>query len=419
MVISQEFKVMMYLLKCAEMDEEVFAEDIVSLKKIYELAKAQGVWSYVFLSVKKLYDTGKVNIASEVWKGLNAQIVAAVTRCSTRKEILRIIISELEEKNIKIILLKGDSLADLYRHPDYRLSGDIDLFIREKDEAVIFDTFEKYGFKVDKRMNKEHHSECRHPTAGTVELHVALYDDYCEEIWFEGKTQLCEEYSQIITNDGYKYDVLGLNDNFIYVTMHMIKHFLSGGAGLRQIMDVLLFIRRYKAEIDFERYKKLMTELSFDSFMDCIMEIGVKYLGFQRDELFYINDIPSQENIEGILADLEKCGIFGHNDIALREFKMVYLEKKYKSFSGGTLDEYMRGRLNLRQKIRLLFLPCKDMKKKYLYLERLPFLLPLAWIHRIFGFVFAVEKKVPHEHSEKKETMFGNRIELFENLNIL
>ena len=410
---------MMYLLKCTMTDEEPVINESVSLKKIYELSKQQGIWPLVFLTVKKLYDDKKINMSPELMQNLQTQIVASVTKNAARKEILKIIISELEQDNVKMILLKGDSLADLYKYPDYRLSGDIDLYIREDDEGKIFSVFEKYGFSIERRMNKEHHSECRHPVAGTVELHVALYDDYCEEVWFEGKTQLTEEYTKHITNDGYCYDVLGMNDNFIYVTMHMIKHFLSGGAGLRQITDVLHFVKRYKSELDFERYKKLMCELSFDRFVDCCMEIGVRYLGFRKDELFYINESPDEESIEGILSDLEKCGLFGHNDNDLREFKMVYLEKKYKSLSGGELNEYMSKRLNIKQKFGLIFLKGDAIKRKYTYLEKYPFLLPIAWVHRIINYVFRKKDDVNHEVSYQKETTFDTRMELLKKLKIL
>ena len=268
-------------------------------------------------------------------------------------------------------------------------------------------------------MNKEHHSECRHPVAGTVELHVALYDDYCEEVWFEGKTQLCEDYTTFVTNEGYRYDVLGLNDNFIYVTMHMIKHFLSGGAGLRQIMDVLLYVKKYKDEIDFERYKCLMCELSFDRFMDCCMEMGVKYLGFERDELFYINEFPDEENVEGILSDLEKCGLFGQNDNDLRDFKMVYLERKYKSISEGNVNEYMSKRLSIWQKLELVFIRRDILEKKYPYIKKSVLFVPIAWVHRIINYVFKRKNSAQSVESVGKQMKFDNRVELLKKLKII
>ena len=118
MVVSQEFKVMMYLLKCIETGEEPELKESVSLKKIYELSKGQGVWPLVYLAVRKLYDEKKVNLNPAVLEELDSQIVASVTKGATRKEILKIIISDLLKEDIKMILLKGDSLSDLYRYPD-------------------------------------------------------------------------------------------------------------------------------------------------------------------------------------------------------------------------------------------------------------------------------------------------------------
>ena len=132
-MVSQEFKIMMYLLKCTQTGEEPELKESVSLKKIYELSKGQGVWPFVYLAVRKLYDEKKMNLNPAVMEKLNSQIVASVTKAATRKEILKIIISDLSKENIKMILLKGDSLSDLYKYPEYRISGDIDLLIKEED----------------------------------------------------------------------------------------------------------------------------------------------------------------------------------------------------------------------------------------------------------------------------------------------
>ena len=415
--MTQAFPDVLYLFKCAAFGEEPNLSKEINLQNVYTVSRQQGVWPLVFLSVANEYEKGRITADPKLIEAMREQILISVTKGATRKEILKLILNELRGYGIKAALLKGDTLAELYAYPDYRLSGDIDLLIDIKDEKKIFEVFEKYGFEIEKRMNKEHHSVCCHPAAGTVELHVALYDDYCEEIWFEGKTQIEEEYTTLVTKDGYSYDVLGINDQFIYNVMHMIKHFLSGGAGIRQIMDVLLFIKTYRDRLSFGRYRELISGLGFDSFMDCCMDIGTKYLGFSTEELFYINGGKSAADMStAVLDDIERCGMFGFNDIDLRDFKMTYLEKKYKKDTGGELEEYMKKRLNFRQKLGLLFIRKDVLARKYPYVKKSPLLVPVAWVHRLFKFVFFHEKLEP---DEKKIDTHSQRIALLERLNMV
>lgn len=420
-IVTVAFELMMYLFKCAVMSVEPKIDKELNLSDIYEVSKQQGIWPLVFLSVQKLYEKKLMQGKPELMGALQQQILVSITKGATRKEILKIILDELRAKNITVVLLKGDILADLYPFPDYRLSGDIDLLVKPGDEKVIFKVFEKYGFEVEARMNKEHHSVCRHPAAGVVELHVALHDDYCEEIWFAGKTQIDEDFTDFTTKDGYQYEVLGLNDCFIYLTTHMIKHFLSGGAGMRQIMDILLFIRKYKDEIDFERYKKLMIELSFENFMDCCMDIGVNYLGFTADDLFYITGAKqSKKRIDAVLDDIEKCGLFGHKDADLRDFKMVYLEKRYARLRGGEVKEYLEHRLNIVQKLQLIFMRRDILERKYPYVKKSFLLVPIAWFHRIIKFVLKREELKEEElYPKQKQTTYEQRVNLLEELKMI
>lgn len=114
-------------------------------------------------------------------------------------------------------------------------------------------------------------------------------------------------YGSIKTSQGIYITTLGINDGLIFITLHIITHFLIQGVGIRQLMDVLLYMSHYKNTIDWLRYNKLLEYLKYNRFMDNVVGIGVKHLGFAENEL------PKGEYndsiMQNILLDMENGGV--------------------------------------------------------------------------------------------------------------
>jgi len=238
------------------------------------------------------------------------------------------------------------------------------------------------------------------PVGGLLEVHVALNGELFERLAFNDMVTYDEPY-ETVTIGKNTIHTLGINDNLIYLTAHYIRHFVNGGSSIRQMMDLLLYMKKYEDKIDFARYNKLLKELKYDKLIDAVKSIGTKYFGMDFK-------VGSKELVSVLLEDCEKCGLFGsssdHSTNVNNSFfasRQVVSSLKLKMLFWFKSEHTLLSRLFPNQKTLI--------KMGYKYAKN-KFLIPFAWIHKLFDYVFG-RNKVRNEvlntdvHNERIETM--------------
>lgn len=365
--MTQDFRDMLYLLGAAVNNSNVNLNREVSVKNIRELAISQGVYSLVFPELEKICDM----------RSFTREFLTFVADGIRRNTFYLNILSDMEKEGISFCLLKGAAISEIYPVPEYRISGDTDILINSNDEKRVVEFLKKKGCTVEKRDKNEHHSKVHHPVGGLMELHVRLYSIPAEKILFSGKVLYNEEYSRITVN-GQSIPILGINDGLIYLTAHYIKHFVNKGGGVRQMLDLLVYIEYYKNEIDFVRYHKILKDLRYDKLIAAIKSIGAKYWGFDYP-------ITDEELAERILTDCEDGGIFGgDNENRNGFYKEYYLRRnsknvlEHKCFMAANAEHSVINRIFVGQKGLTA--------RGYTYAKN-KLLVPIAWIHRFIDAV--------------------------------
>lgn len=148
-----------------------------------------------------------------------------------RRQRIFYLLNELEKEGFAVKLLKGYSAARHYAYPECRDSVDTDIWIAPEQEDDVCAYFEQNGFQILERSLTSHHSVCQHKRYGKIEVHAKLYDEIVEDVWFGGMDEndfVQEPCEMIETSDG-KYVTLGATDQLLFLTLHMIKHFIDGG----------------------------------------------------------------------------------------------------------------------------------------------------------------------------------------------
>jgi len=297
---------------------------------------------------------------------------------------------ELNEAGIEHCVLKGSSLAVLYPSPELRISGDVDILINPDDEEKVMKFMEERNFVVTERDKIMQNFTAKHPKAGLFEIHVKLFDSEFDKYVLKGKFSVKESYDVMTTHDGTELNILGKNDGLYFAASHMIKHFVKDGLGLRQISDWLLYVDKYRDEIDIEGFNRVINELGFEKFINAIYTVGNKYfkMSFECDE----------ENPEDILEDMDNGGSFGHNDIDRTRYKAKLLNNLY-----GKNESDIRKNV-LSRLIRLAF-PSKRtlVQKGFLKDDASPLMLPIGWIKRWADVLFKGKLKKIKSVSGKKE----------------
>lgn len=289
---------------------------------------------------------------------------------------------KLSEKNIKILVFKGIIFRNMYNNPDDRISSDEDILIKKEDYEKVKEFFLSEGFEfIDKG------EECAYFSKSTglcIEVSTSLFSH--ESKAYGHLNKLFEDvFEKSIKINIDKIDILTLSheQHLIYIVFHNMKHFLTGGFGIRQVADFSKYIETYGEYINWEKFWSDLKDLNYDTFALNLIEISLKYLGFNNDKITYPDNITSFDelknsqkyyiNSESLINDILDAGVFGASTMDRKHTALMTLdavEDKKKS-----------------NRLKAVFPNVNYLKDNYTYLQKCPILLPVAWGQRILSYL--------------------------------
>lgn len=306
---------------------------------------------------------------------------AVLEYCARRGSVIALL-EEMEVAGISCYVIKGFAAGLRYAAPEYRLCGDTDIVVAPADEERACSFLAAHGFGIRPRWEHGHHAVAVHPQMGIIEVHVRLYDELVQDVWFAGfdaDKLVCEPKRSIHTPDGI-YRTLGPTDHVIYMALHLVKHFICSGNSVRMMLDIALALTA--DGIDRERFWQTMDTLHYGKLLRCILWAWIRYGGFAETDFPDIGE-PDTACVEMLLNDLETGGWLGKKEAQAREagwhaYNRALLREK-------TELQYRLYMLNWRHRfhLRILFPDRKRMQRDYPLLQQHPLLLPVTWAHRI------------------------------------
>lgn len=397
--MTELFKTTVYLFACGARGETPSISSPVDLKKVMSCASSQGVQFLVFSAL--MSGISKNTVSLENGGDFNAMRFDLFRKTAGHEQRiynLHSVLDGLEKENVGYTMIKGEILADLYACPSQRVSSDTDILIDPKDKKAAVNYFRNAGFEVDDSEYEEVVSVKR-SDCGLVEIHTELYKEIFLDIWFDNEKPHTLGSEIITLQSGYKVRSLLPDENAAYISLHAMKHFLSGGLSIRHIMDMLLYMRAYKNVIDEEKYYSLLSSCKLDGLARAIIGIGVNYLGFSPDEL--LSGGCEKDVCEKLLSDIEKGGIFSVNEVERRDFCESYIRKRMNPDKKAAYEKKKRA-----VAIKKMLLPDRATLCEYMpSAKKKSALLPAAWFFRVY--VLAAKKVSPAARVKYK--MSGNR----------
>ena len=194
------------------------------------------------------------------------------------------------------------------------------------------------------------------------------------------------------------------HEHLLYLLLHAYKHFVRSGIGLRQFCDIGLWARGYYAEIDWQHLHDQCTSVHAATFAVAAFRIAGDYLGIEFD-------LPApweaSLDVEPLLHDSLCGGVYGSNDLTRLHSSTVTLNAVKASRTGeksGVLQTVFPKRAYL--------------ERRYPYLKKRPYLLPVAWMQRIAH--YASEKQSGADSSASGSIKLSKeRIELMKQYDIM
>ncbi len=360
---------------------------------------------------------------------LRLQLINAVRKLSSKNLVRRMriiqLLTQMEAAGLTVKLLKGYAIADCYRYPECRDSTDIDILISREQESKVCRFLKQQGFQIEPRGKADHHAVALHPKLGKVEVHVQLYNELVRDVWLQNisNEELITESPVCVSCYGDSYQTLGHTDHLLFLTLHMVKHFIRSGMNVRMMIDVAQFYATYKNKIDSDRYWRFLKALHYDTMIGCVFGIMLD------TECFTQSDFPilPKERPSGdawILQDLVTGGNMGIKEknriLNTYEYtrQMLLYRKKPWQYIGYMLKH------KLRSAWSQIFPSKEELASLYPRVKRIGLLYPVVRVHRMLSYPLGkIQSGVLKEQIRTSTSQLPQeaqrRMEMFKALNML
>lgn len=332
-------------------------------------------------------------------------------RYSQRVALYQMISDKFSAEKIKFFSVKGLNVSKYYPMSQHRTMGDCDLMVAAKDLK-----------RADKAMKEMNFSYCQTPDFESVyeknglvfEIHYhLLYDEiankkedrlFGDDVWKHTTAQ--QNSAEQIIDESF---------HFIFLLLHLKKHLIHKGVGFRQFIDI--YVTAKKAQLDWDYINSELHNLDLFKFAQVCGALTVKWFapneqsnspyGFKLaeiDDTFY--EIVTQKIFDS--------GIFGNCDESNKYNTM--LQKQINKEKYSVLQ-------CLAEKIQVVFPKYNDIRfsAKYSFVDRKPWLLPVAWIYRIILVISGKTSRsqLTIEHQNNMNDTLNERKDLLKKFGLL
>lgn len=282
-----------------------------------------------------------------------------------REALMNVITDMFNKSGIEFFVVKGLTISGYYPVPAMRTMGDCDIVIHRRDFPDAVGLLRANGF-IGNDITTSEQWGCE-KNGFHFEIHDKLLQD--GEYATNRQIKFFNDYDRFIS-DG----AIDPSFHFLFLLMHLRKHFLNRGVGVRQFMDLALMSQK-EPELRWDWIEKTLFELGLQTYAHVCYSLIERWFGVSipapKEKL-------SEESFELITDKIMRNGVFGYDDsgnllanahTALLKAKgpmwvrrgMVLLQNTFLSY------EVMRG-----------YADCG-------FLDGRPWLLPVAWGKRFIS----------------------------------
>ena len=215
-----------------------------------------------------------------------------------------------QRHHIPFVIVKGQSVAAFYPHPDLRQSGDIDVYCGERHFIEARDQIaQKTDLQFDPAIPVKHLAFSI--DGSKYELHriLSIFSYPKNQRFFNEKMEEALVRHDEVEINGVKVPVLAPTDSVFFQVVHIFYHVIKEGIGLRQLCDLAVFIHATQARVDFGELQSNLKKIGLEEFFQAIMSILVEQLGLTLNEDIYKS--PKTTLAKKILKDINDGGNFG------------------------------------------------------------------------------------------------------------
>ena len=374
--------------------------EAVDWPAIFTLANQQKLLPILFEAVRKTPAAGE---NAPLFAAIKQQVIGQVLNQTVRSAEFTDLYRRLRAAGLHPVVVKGQLCSRLYPLRDHRISADDDLFIPEGEFFACHEALLANGLTTDTPADElptaDEVSYTKKDSPLYIELHRHLFDSA-----EDAHDELNHFFVDIAPVEVDGFLTMPPHEHLLYLILHAYKHFVYSGIGLRQFCDIGLWAQAYHDQIDWQRLHDQCASVHAATFAAAAFRIARTYLDIDFDlPGLWDGDV----DVEPLLHDTLCGGVYGSNSYTRLHSSTVTLNAVKASRTGEKSSV-----------LRTVFPKRAYLERRYPYLKKRPYLLPVAWVQRIAH--YAGEKQSGADNSASGSIKLAKgRIELMKRYGII
>lgn len=331
-----------YLLSCSVNDIVPDSERLVymDLDSVYRLSSKHMVSASVAVALN----------SAGVYEHKFSQMLARAQRKAVifEKNITQIF-NCFETAGIWYMPLKGSILKDLYPKFGMREMADIDILVDKERSMDVKQIMLDLGFSV-KSFGINNVDVYNKQPLSNIEIHKSLFGHQHDRKLYDYYSNI---KTKLVKDEGNSFGFhFTPEDFYVFMIAHEYKHYISGGTGLRSLLDTYVYLKSYN--LNYEYIKQELGKLGVIEFEELNRNMAFAlYDGigeYDSELLEYFIDSGTFGNVDHIV----------HNSITRSKGgKFSYIFRRAFGFRDGNYWDYLKQRhpTFYKYKIMLPFLP--------------------------------------------------------------
>lgn len=260
--------------------------DDVDWDGLLDIASKHGLIAWVWRGISMLPKEKRPSRIQMISWELSAEHVWA--EYNRQKTALNELLLAFGQMNVKVLLLKGIGLSTIYKEPESRPTGDLDIYL-----------FENYKLGNDLLADYLTQKNVKHSEFDYKGVHVENHQTFLDDDTSLRRTinnYLEQSLSEAIcTSEGYY--VLEHKANLVFLAMHTMIHLVNeSDISMRRLLDVPMFLLANKEDLPPETVYHEMSRLGIGHYFELLVYLGEWILNI--DLSLYHRNLLSKSDLE-------------------------------------------------------------------------------------------------------------------------
>ena len=243
-------------------------------------------------------------------------------------EVAAKLYSKLTEDGLRCCILKGQGNALMYPNPNFRIPGDVDVWVNANRKIIM--EYASKKFELEDGIRLQHVETAMDGVP--VELHFfpcimnnPVYNARLQK-WFKRNADLQCSNVVSLPDDIGEIAIPTTAFNVIYQLTHLYHHFFDEGIGMRQIIDYYYVVTNDELLVIRDTLQRELKYLGLWKFTGAVMYVLHEALGLSEEKMIAPKD---EKRGKLLLTEILNGGNFGQHFTKYGHFTQQGMAKKY------------------------------------------------------------------------------------------